>query len=258
MENWKGKIAVVTGASSGIGAAITETLVNIGMDVVGLARRMDKLEELKSKLKEKKGKFHPVKTDLAEEKDIISAFEWVDKNLGGIHILVNNAGIASKISPIEATATDVWRKMYNINVIALQICSREGIKSMRKHNIDDGYIINISSRAAHMTTPIPGGLVSYFASKKAVNTIGEGLRAELGQTNSRIRVTTVSPALVRTELQEVAGITVPPQIAGLESSDIAKTVELLLQLPAHVLITEFVVRHVVDDIESFKKANKME
>ncbi|XP_075238665.1 farnesol dehydrogenase-like isoform X2 [Lycorma delicatula] len=258
MENWKGKVAVVTGASSGIGAAIAESLVNIGMNVVGLARRLDRLEELKNKLKGQKGKFHPVKTDLAKEEDILSAFEWVEKNLGGIHILVNNAGIPTKISPIEATSTNIWREVYEINVIALQICSREGLRSMRKHNIDDGYIINISSIAAHVSTPMPG-ITTYFASKKAVNTIGEGLRAELGQTNSKIRVTTISPGFVRTEIMDKIGMKIPPEVAGLESSDVAKTVELLLQLPPHVLITEFVVRHVIDETSRLKNhSNKSE
>ncbi|XP_075210576.1 farnesol dehydrogenase-like [Lycorma delicatula] len=232
MEKWRGKVAVVTGANSAIGTAIAETLGNIGMEVVGLAKRLDRFAELKTKFKRKKDKFHPIITDFANEEDIISAFEWVERHLGGIHILVNNTATSSKISPIEASTTDAWRQIYDINVIALQICSREGIKSMRKHHIDDGYIININSRAAYMTTPIPG-MTSYYASKKAVNTIGEGLRAELGH-NSKIRVTTISPALVR-ELQELEGIVVSPKVAGLESVDIAKTVELLLQLPSHVL-----------------------
>ncbi|XP_075211142.1 putative oxidoreductase SSP0419 [Lycorma delicatula] len=107
-----------------------------------------------------------------------------------------------------------------------------------------------------MSTPI-AGFVPYFVSKKAVNTIGEGIRAELGQTNSKIRVTTISPGLVRTEIHELSGITLPPHAARLEPSDIAKTVELLLQLPSHVLITEFVVHHVINDTESLKKANNM-
>ncbi|XP_075238673.1 farnesol dehydrogenase-like [Lycorma delicatula] len=213
MENWKGKVAVVTGASSGIGAAIAESLVNIGMNVVGLARRSDRLEELKNKLKGQKGKFHPVKTDLAKEADILSAFQWVEKNLGGIHILINNAGILLGFIPIEASSTDDWRQIYDINVIALQICSREGIRSMRKHNIDDGYIINISSIIAHVSTPITG-IATYYASKKAVNTIGEGLRAELGQTNSKIRVTTISPGYVKTEIVEQIEMKIPPDRAG--------------------------------------------
>ncbi|XP_075211127.1 farnesol dehydrogenase-like [Lycorma delicatula] len=245
MEHWKGKVAVVTGASSGIGEAIAESLVNIGMNVVGLARRLDRLEELKNKLKGKKGTFHPIKADLIKEEDIIAAFEWVEKNLGGIHILVNNAGIALQKSTIEATSTDLWRQLYNTNILALQICSREGIKSMKKHNIDDGYIINISSIVAHMSSVIPG-MTSYCASKKAVNTISEGLRAELGQTNSKIRVTTISPGLVRTEILLPMGITIPPQVNALESADVAKVVEMLLQLPSHILLPEFVIRTVLD------------
>ncbi|XP_075238669.1 farnesol dehydrogenase-like [Lycorma delicatula] len=247
MEIWQGKVALVSGASSGIGAAIAESLVKIGMHVVGLARRLDRLEEVRDNLVNQKGKFYPVKTNLIKEENIISAFEWIEKKLGGIHILVNSAAIPTKISLIEDAETDDWRLMYNVNVIALQICTREALKSMRKHNIDDGYIINISSLAAHMTTPAPG-IVTYFASKKAVNTIGEGLRAELEQTNSKIRVTTISPGLVKTEIIEKAKILIPTEMQGLEASDIAKTVELLLQLPPYVLLPEFVVRHVCGSI----------
>ncbi|XP_046674695.1 farnesol dehydrogenase-like [Homalodisca vitripennis] len=93
MERWQGRVAVVTGASAGIGAAIVENLVESGMVVVGLARREDHLLEIKDKLKGKLGTFHPIKADITKEEDFNKAFEWITENLGGLDVLVNNAGV---------------------------------------------------------------------------------------------------------------------------------------------------------------------
>lgn len=90
MDRWNGKVAIVTGASSGIGVAVAEGLVKRGVKVVGLARRVDRLQELASKLG--KDKFYFVQCDLRKEEDLLKAFKWVEKELGGVDILVNNAG----------------------------------------------------------------------------------------------------------------------------------------------------------------------
>lgn len=97
MNRWNGKVAIVTGASSGIGESTTEALVKHGVKVVGLARRVDRLKELAVKLG--KDKFYPIQCDLRKEEDILKALKWVEKELGGADILVNNAGVIA-MSPV--------------------------------------------------------------------------------------------------------------------------------------------------------------
>lgn len=94
MERWSGKIALVTGASVGIGASITEELAKAGVIVFGLARRVEKVEELKQKVGKVKGEIIPLKGDVAKEDEIVAAFKVIKEKFGKIHILVNNAGIA--------------------------------------------------------------------------------------------------------------------------------------------------------------------
>lgn len=92
MDRWSGKVAVVTGASIGIGAAITEALVRAGIKVVGVGRRVQRIRELATKLKGQKGILHPMECDVRKEEDIARVFQWTEKELGGVDILVNNAG----------------------------------------------------------------------------------------------------------------------------------------------------------------------
>lgn len=94
MDRWIGKIAIVTGASAGIGEAISRAFVGAGIEVVGLARRVDRIREIAESLKGAKGKLHAVKCDLRNEDDILKAFQWTTKELGGVDVLVNNAGVA--------------------------------------------------------------------------------------------------------------------------------------------------------------------
>lgn len=92
-NRWVGKIALVTGASAGIGASITEELAKAGVKVFGLARRAEKVEELKKKVGNVKGEIIPLKGDIAKEEDIVAAFKTIKEKFGTIHILINNAGI---------------------------------------------------------------------------------------------------------------------------------------------------------------------
>lgn len=94
MERWSGKVAVVTGASTGIGAYLVEILVRHGVKVVGLARRVEMLDSCAQRLaRNPPGSFHPVKCDLRKEEDILAAFKFVEDKLGPVHVLVNNAGV---------------------------------------------------------------------------------------------------------------------------------------------------------------------
>lgn len=93
MERWEGKVAVVTGATSGIGAAICTELCRAGMIVCGLARRKDKVEQLRASLFGSKGQLNAVECDITNEQSVKQAYSWIEKTLGGIDLLVNNAGV---------------------------------------------------------------------------------------------------------------------------------------------------------------------
>lgn len=144
-----GKTAIVTGASSGIGAAIVVDLVKAGVNVVGLARRKERVEALQELVPAtSSGKIYAIQCDLSRESEIASAFEWVESNLGGVDILVNNAGILKTMHLVDADNSKELREVVDINIMAVAICSREAFQSMKKRNVD-GHIININSIVGH-------------------------------------------------------------------------------------------------------------
>lgn len=95
MNRWEGKVAIVTGASAGIGAAVAEKLAKAGVVVVALARRLNRLEELSANLEGAGGKLYPRQCDVTKEEELLEVFEWVNAELGGVDILVNNAGVGA-------------------------------------------------------------------------------------------------------------------------------------------------------------------
>ncbi|XP_069683492.1 dehydrogenase/reductase SDR family member 11-like isoform X2 [Periplaneta americana] len=184
MERWSGRVAVVTGASAGIGAAIAQELVKKGLKVVGLARRVERVQELETDLKSEPGQLFPLKCDVTKEHEVKEAFKWIDSSLGGVDILVNNAGVASDNSLSEGPV-EHWRSILDLNVLALSICTKEALQSMKGRGLDDGHIVHINSIAGH---GFPTRLFMYAASKHAVTALTEGLRRELVNQKSRIRV----------------------------------------------------------------------
>lgn len=192
MNRWENKIAVCTGCSSGIGAVITIDLIKSGMIVVALARRKEKIEELRSKLTDDlKKNLYPVKCDVSNENEIIETFKWIDKNLGGISVLINNAGILRKTTLLEQNNSVPIREVIETNVFGLLNCTREAYISMKKHSID-GHIININSLLGHKIPIFAGQLPSfnvYPASKFAVTAINEVLRQDLIDAKSKIKIT---------------------------------------------------------------------
>uniref|UniRef100_A0A1B6EKL6 Dehydrogenase n=2 Tax=Cuerna arida TaxID=1464854 RepID=A0A1B6EKL6_9HEMI len=248
MERWQGRVAVVTGASAGIGAAIVEDLVESGMVVVGLARREDRLLDMKNKLQGKSGTLHPIKADITKEEDLKKAFKWIKENLGGIDVLVNNAGVLITTHTTDGNIED-WRKMFELNVFAVGACAREAINSMKERNVDDGHIININSLASHRIPDFPG-IATYSASKHASNAIGEGLRRELSSQKSKIKVTSISPGVVETEMFNSfkEGKNLNISFKPLNAKDIADAVHYVLGTPPHVLVNELTIRPVGDGI----------
>nr|CAD7198835.1 unnamed protein product [Timema douglasi] len=183
MLRWSGRVAVVTGASSGIGRSIAEELVQKGLQVVGL----DRQEPLEEHVECGPGTFHHIKCDITNDEEIMAAFEWLRNNRNGLDILVNCAGVATSSKIIENTTSEL-RKILDVNVLGLSICTREAVKSMRERGVDDGHIININSITGHYIPNILN-IHLYSATKHAVTVLTEGLRRELVALNSHIRVT---------------------------------------------------------------------
>nr|XP_055052074.1 dehydrogenase/reductase SDR family member 11-like [Misgurnus anguillicaudatus] len=248
MDRWKGRVAVVTGASVGIGAAIAKSLVQHGMKVVGCARNVEQIEELASECVKSgfSGTLIPYKCDLSVEEEILSMFTWIKAQHHGVDVCINNAGLAFP-EPLLNGKTSSWKTMLDVNVIGLSVCTREAYQSMKERNVDDGHIININSLCGHRVMP-RADIHFYTATKYAVTALTEGLRQELQETKSHIRVTSISPGLVETmftprlysHMPEIA-VAAYKYIKCLQADDIANAVVYVLSAPAHVRIGELQV-----------------
>jgi len=248
LDRWRGKVAIVTGASAGIGAATVERLVEEGLQVVGIARRSERVEELSKKLAGKKGKLYAIKADLTKEEDILKAFKWVTDNLGPVNILVNNAGLGQNTNLVEGD-TKKWRRVFDTNVLGLSIATREAVKIMRANNID-GHIIHINSILGHTVSNLPNTNV-YPASKYAVTALTETLRQELNQIGTKIKITSISPGVVATEFLTAAEYVIDESSKkrpALQSEDIADSILYVLSTPPHVQVHELIIKPVGETI----------
>lgn len=238
MNRWSGRVAVVTGSSSGIGEAISIELVKHGIIVAGLARRIEKLQALSARLNTgDEKKFHPFKCDLTKAEEIVDCFKQIRDRLGPISILINNAGYLGIAALLDVT-TEQINQILQTNVAGLTLCSKEAINSMIDNKIDDGHIVTINSIAGHCVPNFGPGVSQfsvYIASKHAVTALMDCLRKELRARRTKIKSTSISPGLVRTEM--TAGFN-PEHIVPLEASDIAEACVNVLATSPNVLITE--------------------
>lgn len=201
MGKLTGKVAVVTGASKGIGAAIAERLGKEGASVVvNYASDKAGAEKVAKQIEASGGKALVVKADVSKKDDISKLFGETTLRFGKVDILVNNAGIY-EFRPLEAVDEEHFHKQFNLNVLGLLLTTKEAVQHM---NGDGGSIINVSSVAAK--TPREGGSV-YSATKGAVDVVSRTLAQELGPR--KIRVNSLSPGFTDTE--------------GVRSSDVAST-----------------------------------
>ncbi|XP_055475897.1 dehydrogenase/reductase SDR family member 11 isoform X1 [Psammomys obesus] len=249
MERWRDRLALVTGASGGIGAAVARALVQQGLKVVGCARTVGNIEELAAECKSAgyPGTLIPYRCDLSNEEDILSMFSAVRSQYSGVDICINNAGMA-RPDTLLSGSTRGWKDMFNVNVLALSICTREAYQSMKERNVDDGHIININSMCGHRVPP-QSVIHFYSATKYAVTALTEGLRQELLEAQSHIRATCISPGLVETQFAFKLHDKDPEQAAAtyehikcLKPEDVAEAVIYVLSTPPHVQVGDIQMR----------------
>jgi NADP+-dependent farnesol dehydrogenase len=187
---WKGKIAVVTGASAGIGAAIAVELAKHGLITFGLARRAERVEALKEKLSAvDRRNLLALKCDVSDERSIIEAFSTIEKLHGGVDILINNAGVIHEGSTLDPNNSDIMRSVIDTNVMGLVFCTREAFKSMKARK-SDGHIIHINSIGGHKI-PVHMDYPSfgvYGASKYAVTALTEQHRQDIIREKMNVKV----------------------------------------------------------------------
>ncbi|XP_072546752.1 dehydrogenase/reductase SDR family member 11b [Salminus brasiliensis] len=251
MERWKGRVALVSGASVGIGAAIAKALVQHGMKVVGCARSVDKIEKLAAECARSgfSGTLIPYKCDLSVEEEILTMFSTIKSSHKGIDVCINNAGLALP-EPLLSGKTSSWRTMIDVNVVALSVCTREAYQSMKERNVDDGHIININSMSGHRVVHF-ADVHFYSSTKYAVTALTEGLRQELRDAKSHIRATCISPGLVETEFAYRLHSDNPGRAAAayqsikcLQAEDVASAVVYALSAPPHIQIGDIQMRAV--------------
>jgi len=198
MNRLKGKVAVVTGASKGIGASIAEHLAAEGAAVVvNYASSKTGADAVVKHITEKGGKAIAVQADVSKPDDIKRLFAQTKATYDKLDVLVNNAGIY-EFSPLESVTPDHFHKQFNLNVLGLLLTTQEAVKLMGSRG---GSIINISSIVGQM--PFKQASV-YSASKAAVDAITISLSQELGP--KKIRVNSLNPGMVETEGLEASGI----------------------------------------------------
>ncbi|MEX0723202.1 MAG: SDR family oxidoreductase [Gracilimonas sp.] len=229
--NLDSKVAIVTGASSGIGAEFSKMLIENGAEVYGLARSEDKLKQMQKSLG---NNFHPVKMDITKADDLE---EWVNDTFDRNHqpdILINNAGVMYSAN-VEDLTMEEWHTMINVNLNGIFYLTRL-IVPLMKENEQVCHIINIASIAGLLGNPTISG---YNASKFGVRGFSEALFKELRYDG--IKVTCVFPGSINTDLfDKIDGVENHPNM--MKTTDISSTVKFLLETDDNFLINEITMR----------------
>ena len=236
-------MAAVTGASSGIGEATALALASAGAAVALGARRTDRTEALAKRIEDDGGKAAAIEVDVADEVAARSFVEQARDRLGGLHALINNAGVML-LGPVDGGDLDEWRRMIDVNVLGLLYCTHAALPIMREAG--GGDIVNVSSVAGRNAA---AGAAVYNFTKFGVTGFSEALRQEA--LHSKVRVTCVEPGFVETELQGhnrnplvKQGIEKSRQQIGdvLHADDIAGAILYAVSQPENVCINEVLVR----------------
>lgn len=230
----KDKVAVVTGASAGLGRAFAQSLAAEGMRVYGLARRSARLDELGREIGPA---FRGLVCDVTNERDVASTFETIQREAGRVDVLVANAGLG-KFAPITDVTTDDLDVQLATNVRGLMLTVRAAVPMMKAQNAKDGFgghVVTIASVAGLVGN---ANLSVYNATKFAVRGLSEALMKEL--RGDGIKVTCFYPGSIATEFADVAGTTLKGE--PMQPEDLAATLVHVLNGPDRYLISEVVMR----------------
>lgn len=242
MTSLRGRIVLVTGASSGIGAACVEAFAAAGARVIAAARRERVLGRMMARAQmRRQTEIHPLVLDVRDAAAVQQAVETLPEGWRDVDVLVNNAGLARGLDPVYENTPDEIDQMIDTNVKGLLYVTRAVVPGMKARG--RGHVINIGSTAGHAV--YPGGTV-YCASKHAVRAITHGLKMDLHGTP--IRVSTVDPGLVETAFSEVRfdgdtarAASVYANTTPLTPADVADAVLYVASRPPHVTIHEVVL-----------------
>lgn len=238
----KGKVALVTGSSSGIGRATALALSRAGAKVAAGARRTDRLEELRQEIEKVGGEAIMHKLDVTKKAECDAFVEAAVSKWGSIDILVNNAGLMP-LSFFKNLKIAEWDQMIDVNIKGVIYCTAAAIPHMLAKK--SGHIVNMSSIAGRVV--FPSGSV-YCATKHAVTAFSEGLRQEFSQ-RANIRVTCIEPGVVDTELNNTITdaslakfVESTKQMASLKAEDIARAILFAVESPPHMNVNEIMLR----------------
>jgi NADP-dependent 3-hydroxy acid dehydrogenase YdfG len=236
------RVAVVTGASSGIGEATAKALAREGYAVALGARREERINELAEEISSAGGEAIAVATDVGAKESAAALIHRAHNELGSVDVLVNNAGVML-LGPVEQGDSDDWRRMVDANVLGLLYCTSAALPIMLAQ--ESGDIVNISSVAGRFAR---AGNAVYALTKFGVNAFSEGLRQEV--TERGVRVTVIEPGFVDTELQSHNTGEVLETLEGmreqlgevLRAQDVANGILYAVSQPPHVSINEVLIR----------------
>ena len=236
------RIALVTGASSGIGEATAIALAEVGVKVAIAARRRDRLDALAKRLAALGAEPLVLEADLLDEHVAQRIVADTEKYFGRLDILVNNAGVMY-LEPVAEADLGRWRRMLELNVLSLIASTQAALAGMRARK--DGHIVNISSTAGRVANP---NAAAYAATKFGVVAFSEALRREVYTDN--IRVSVIEPGAVATELREHIGHAQTQKALNawannmrqLQAEDVADTILFCVTRPPHVSINEVLMR----------------
>lgn len=237
----KGKVVVITGASSGLGEATARHLVERGATVVLGARRRDRIDALAEELASSGYKAQAVQTDVTDKEQVRNLVDAAVREFGCVDVMLNNAGLMP-LAPLERLKVDEWDRMIDVNIKGVLYGIAAALPHMKAQK--SGHIINVSSVYGHVVDP---GAAVYCATKFAVRALSEGLRKEVKPHN--IRTTIISPGAVSTELLEhisekdiQAGMMEFVSKIAVSADTFARTVAFAVSEPDDVDINEILFR----------------